>query len=226
MPEEATIQAVCGACGASFSVPQMARVDAAKQPSYKQALLEGRFFSHACPRCLRPVTALHRLFYQDDAHMLQLLLDPEEHRREVFYPEAVPAFHSGYRLRLVSAQPALAETLRIFEDGLSDKVLEVWKAAHRVRIAREYAGREIEALRYAQSQGKYISFDLFAAGRAIARLSLPRADYCAREEVLAPFLRKGDLPGRYLRVGAGYLQTRAGKRLVRLWEEHSASRGI
>lgn len=219
MPEETTIKAICAACGESFHVPLRTHVDAAKQPSYKRALREGRFFSHICPQCLQPVTAIHRLFYQDASHMLQLLLEPTETRQEVFYPEAVPAFHSGYRLRLVSAPEALAEALRIAEDGLSDKVLEVWKHTHMERLTREYAGRRIEVLRYARGEGKYISFDLIANGRSITRLSLPRADYDARERALAPYLRKGELPGRYLRVDAGYLKTKAGKQLLQRWEE-------
>lgn len=218
MPGSPEQKLQCRHCGAAIYANLPPEVDAVARPGAKRALLDGSFFQLSCPKCLQSTQALPRLFYRDAAAMLMAVLDPTESRQELFFADAVPAFRQGYSLRLAASPEALAETLRIFEDGLSDKVLEVWKFAHMERIAREYAGRQIEALRYAQSQGKYISFDLIANGKHITRLSLPRADYAAREQALAPYLRKGDLPGRYLRVDAGYLRTRAGKRLLQAWE--------
>lgn len=206
---------LCEKCGIKFDVVFWNFVDAVQQPAWKGLLLDGQFFSHSCPRCMQQAIVPHALFYRDDACMLRVCFHPQETRRELFYTEAVEYFKEGYALRLLSSPSAFAEKLHLFDAGLNDKVIEIWKAEQLPRIARAFPGREVCALRYVpRESAQHIYFTIYAGSRQLNTIALKRAEYDARHEKLYPYLHMKEKPGRYLRVDQNFIKSPPGRFLL------------
>lgn len=218
----------CGKCGRPAELLQWPEVRGDLQPEHKRLLLKGDFFAAQCSFCDKKFTYFYPLFYRDAARRLMIFFDPEETRREVFYPEAVePHRKGGYALRLASSPEALAEAIALFDAGISDKALALLKAAQLPRAQASFPGRGIDALRYAPRQStpqqsmpqqsaprqseKYLYLDAYAGGRRLNRLALPMREYEEIYRRVKPYLHMKENAGRYLRIDEGWTQTAAGK---------------
>ncbi len=217
MPTYRESRLTCEKCGHTFDIAIWAAIDA-YQSEQRAELLSGSIFLHACPACAHRNRLEYTLVYTDTERKKKILLDAQEGRAELFELGMVEESRSGYDLRLVSTVEACAEKIRVFEAGLNDKALELWKVVCLARTQRAYAGRGITELRYLpQESAKYIYLEALrsksAEKRTIATLAFPRAEYEQFLQTLLPHIHKKDKHGRYVRIDSTWANAQEGRAL-------------
>ena len=125
--KEQTIE--CPACHASgtHQIPAMADISA--DPKLKKRLLDGSFFEWTCPGCLRR-------FFVDEVFLCCngksgycVYLVPGYKEETLPVPTVYKSQCAG-TLRVTTSYVDFAEKLRIFEAGLSDRIIEAMKAVY------------------------------------------------------------------------------------------------
>lgn len=133
MSQSDQLQFKCGSCGEPVDVTVWHTVDVAKNPELKEQVLSTDLTSFACPKCGYVTEAQYEVLYQDLAHACMIWLQyPNDQgqmtfkRGELDVPKDAP---KHFRLRLVSDSNELAEKVRVFDDGLDDRAVELMKEA-------------------------------------------------------------------------------------------------
>ena len=91
----------------------------------REELLQDTFFTLHCPRCGRTIAFLHPLAYVDKQHSFILLIKAEKD----FHPKDhhLYAEDTKSRKRFLCDHTKIAETMRILEDDLDDRAIEIIK---------------------------------------------------------------------------------------------------
>ncbi len=125
--KEQTIE--CPACheSASHKIPAMADISA--DPKLRDSLLDGTFFEWTCPGC-------RRRFFVDEVFLCCnseggycIYLVPGYKEASLPIPTVYKSKCTG-TLRVTDSYVEFAEKLRIFDAGMSDRVIEAMKAVY------------------------------------------------------------------------------------------------
>ena len=127
-----TIQITCPACNTEQDYTMRGSVNGAERPDLKEELLAGRLNVTTCPTCKRNIQVAHPIFYSDPSHKYWIWLlpapeeaDPEELEEiEEVLEDEVPA---DFICRTVREMNEFLEKIRVLEDGLDDRVMEILK---------------------------------------------------------------------------------------------------
>ncbi len=162
-------------------------VNVTENPELKATLLDGDLWTHKCPSCGVEALVSSPILYhdmgehpQDDTGktmMLMLSFDDEFDAAGLDAPLAempfLAEFAAKQKTRLVRSHNEFLEKIRIHDDGLDDRTIEVVKAMLR-RQSPEFTDREL--LFDGRGDDGSIRF-VALAGKEPAGLAIP-SDYC------------------------------------------------
>ena len=116
----------CPYCGRDFTITVYDSVNAQNDPDLRERCISGDLFRHSCPHCKTDFMIQNPLVYTDPARKFLLWLSNEE-ASENLCRMAEPLVKQGYTLRRCGTLQEFTEKIQIFEDGVSDIVVELAK---------------------------------------------------------------------------------------------------
>ncbi len=127
----------CPKCGNVSDITVWQSITVADSVDLKADLLAGKLNIFLCPECQHRALMPMPLLYHDEGKSLMMSFSPcadEDKKKELFEDIKKTSKESGelqnldgYNLRFVYDYNSLLEKILIFENGLSDKVIEVLK---------------------------------------------------------------------------------------------------
>ena len=110
----------------------------------RKDLLNDDFFTMKCPRCGNLIEFIHPLAYVDTIHKFILLIKS----RKDFKVEDhnLYADDCDSRKRFIYKHQDIGEKIRIFEDGMDDRAIEIIK--YKIKQVHLQKQREIQAIQY------------------------------------------------------------------------------
>lgn len=129
MSNEITLEAVCPNCGFHQEVRYWGSINSDLNPELKTMLMEGELNSYTCQQCSELIQLGVATLYHDMTRgfMIYLLHDQEQHKQADKDLASFIAMLPNYRFRFVDQEIYLIEKIRIFEDDLDDRIIELIK---------------------------------------------------------------------------------------------------
>ena len=170
----------CVDCGAPFSAQIATSLNAVRSPAAREAVLAGRLHHVDCPRCGSPHRVETTFGYMDVQRGHWLAVFPPEELPEWAAHEVVS--HEAFwqvsdrapmlwnfratemTLRCVFGLADLREKLLIWDSGLDDAIVELWK----LELEATEPALATDVLRFAGREGGEIVFAVGLDGQAIA----------------------------------------------------------
>lgn len=124
------------------------------EPQFRKELLEGAFFTKACPSCGKVNTFLHPMIYVDKKHRFVLLVKPKGDLTDKDFS----MFQSEKNCirRYLSNQAHVAEKIRILEDKLDDRAMELLKL--KIMLREKKKGNLPKSITYQDKEADSIWF--------------------------------------------------------------------
>jgi hypothetical protein len=133
MGQPTTIQVTCPACGHEQTFQAWQSINATTEPDLKQRLLDGELTTCTCGGCNREAHVTFGLLYHDMEKRVMIWLVPGDESTDDIGHAGLETVNrmteEGYTFRLVRTQNELVEKILIFDDGLDDRVIELFKFA-------------------------------------------------------------------------------------------------
>ncbi|MHC1709870.1 MAG: CpXC domain-containing protein [Methanomassiliicoccales archaeon] len=123
----------CPRCGTENQVTVWDSVNVTLDPELKEQVLSGDLFQHQCPGCSFTGGIAHPCLYHDmDGKLLIYLVPPQEDGRadDLAGMDANPfpaEIMDGYIMRRVASVDRLREKVMIFDLGMDDRAIELYK---------------------------------------------------------------------------------------------------
>ncbi|MCQ2492083.1 MAG: CpXC domain-containing protein [Lachnospiraceae bacterium] len=152
----------CISCGEESGFKFYDMIDPMFSKETKDKVLSGEIFTFTCPHCGAKRRITYDTIYQEIGKGWYFHLVTSEDA----YVQAINVYadrdaHSGTVLaseivRIVLSQNQLSETIRIFDEGLDDRVVEIIKAYYLSEIQKQMPQLQIaESLFYVNENGQY-----------------------------------------------------------------------
>lgn len=121
----------CPKCGFQYEVECAPGVNGAADPDLKEQLLTGNAFVRVCPSCGVTTRLVYPVMYQDPKKGFAIYFLPRTEKDRVERQGDMQGLLEGEdfaRYRLVDDCLQLAEKIRLFDAGLDDRAMELFKA--------------------------------------------------------------------------------------------------
>lgn len=188
----------CKACSHEQSFKMWTSVNVTLDPDLKQKLLDHSLTTSRCEQCGHTTNVKHSLLYHDMQANLMIWMVPDEKDSGALPPLAASMAADGFVLRRVASLNGLIEKVRIAEDGLDDRLVEVLKLVLQDKLPEEQKQGKLHLL-YDQTiedagTGPQISFAVFT-GKGTSSLVAPKQVYDRLQESMSPVLASLDEEG-------------------------------
>lgn len=142
MTQKKNITVTCPACCEDGNFQTYPFVDAENDPELKESIFNRDLFRFICPECGEEILVSYSCTYLDKGNefVVALVTDPDAERTSV---EA-----TGYTLRIVRSINEFVEKIALMEDGLDDRVAELYKIMLEDQFEEERQGAEILGIYY------------------------------------------------------------------------------
>ena len=134
------VEIVCPDCGEVFKAQYWESLNVDLDPGQKERIFSGEFFRATCPKCKNVHPLIYPMLYHDMENLAMVFLvlndkQAEGTKKMIFQSISIsglgklsPTMSTEYRYRLVFNPNELREKAVIFDCGLDDRVIEVYKA--------------------------------------------------------------------------------------------------
>jgi hypothetical protein len=212
MPSTHTL--TCRKCGRQQDFTIWNSLNVSLNPREKDQLIDGALTQFTCEGCGESAQVVYPMLYHDMEKALMVQFDPQGQappdEMSVMADAAAAGMMADYRLRLVTSWNELIEKVLIFDAGLDDRVLELFKIVVRTQLQKNeqpFLGPMLFAGIESRDQGpEAIGFVLLADERELA-FEVPRAQY---DNVAASIHDKLPGPevesGKWIRVDEDYIR--------------------
>ena len=209
--ERETVKLTCPICSHTHAAPIVPVVDAGQDTEIWKSFRKGSLFRFDCPDCGNPMELSYSFLCQDSAIRQYIYLSREEPGERCTFQEIAKRAEklskgntSDAVLRVVYTMDELNEKLRVFENGLDDRIVEVCKG---FALSQFPAGEEC----YAQA----VAYDVIG-GQEV--LKIPCSD---GTEQYVPAFR--ELYEQMYQEYAGLFPPLRGERFLRVDLEYAAA---
>lgn len=145
MSRKTTVDVICPACGKRHNVSIWQSINTTIDPEMKQAVRDRSAFQYTCPDCGKQTYLSYSfLYHQMEDRILIHLVDNEEDAEKVYKMLTdKDAFGSesltnqDYIIRIVMSDNQFREKLFIFDAGLDDRIIELYKVLVLAMFQRE-----------------------------------------------------------------------------------------
>ena len=159
-PMKATI--TCGKCGKEWEAVLQPCVNISLHPDEKEKVLDGSFFHRVCPSCGETISVFYPCLYDDMQKALMIYLLPEDTEKAL---EALNAQQKNWspdmlkaakicKMRAVGSLIQLVEKIKIFDEGLDDRYVELTKPFIFAQFQKAHPEVEGIAALYEKQNGK------------------------------------------------------------------------
>jgi len=133
----------CPACFEDSSFRIYSAIDAKENPELKESIFNREVFEFSCPNCGEEILVAYNCTYTDpdNKYIAALLPDGEE-------ADARNVKVEGYTLRIVRTINEFVEKIALVEDGIDDKVIELYKIMLEDQYEDERPGAKILGIYY------------------------------------------------------------------------------
>ncbi|WP_324725999.1 CpXC domain-containing protein [Actomonas aquatica] len=130
MSQSAVTQISCPSCGHDQDFTLWNSINVGLDPDKKSALKNGSLTRFTCAKCAHETDVNYPILYHDPAHAFMVWLHVGEGEVDT---DTLPGGEvlEGYHLRVVASRNALIEKTHVLEQGLDDRVMELFKALMR-----------------------------------------------------------------------------------------------
>jgi len=209
MSKYQTVQITCPECETVFDVKKWDSVNVQINPEEKERMLSGDFFNHQCPECATISCILFTCLYHDMSSQLMVYLIPLEPGKDpsealgmienvsqlLDDPSAdLLFFKDGYKHRVVFHREDLMEKIKINDEGLDDRVIEVLKLIMLHQLGEDVAPAKIEYFLFDTITGKR-EFTIFLDSGDIGQVDFPQDAYDKIETSFAQAIEAGTPKG-------------------------------
>lgn len=213
MSVSSTEKIACRFCQHEQEFTLWQSINATSDPELKDQLMSGELMTFTCQSCQKVAEVVWPLLYHDMERnlMVHIRIDEQLSDGQAPQPDPVEDFMRGFTLRTVASRNELVEKVLIFEDGLDDRIIEIFKIALRRQLEQDGQGGDGELMFSACGESeegeKEIAFVLLE-GEGESSFAVPLSVY----EYFAEHIRSR-LPapeaeaGQWLRVNAGYAES-------------------
>ena len=176
---------ICPECGHEQELHIIPTVNVTLDPEMREKVLSGEIFLFTCEKCGFSGFAGYPFIYEDKetAGGFLIYLEPDCEEREVGVDGDVAdqVLLQNMTMRLVTTVNELKEKIFIFESGLDDRVLELFKTLALSKMHADKAEEIPDELRFTGIDGteeeKKVFFAAFNDGRYLGVLELPYSLY-------------------------------------------------
>lgn len=197
----------CRGCGWQQDFTTWESLNVTLDPDRKQELIEGTLTRFVCEKCDWSTEVVYPLLYHDMTGQFMVWMLPPRGELE---PGSQPMQGKmpGYRLRLVRDRNELIEKILIFDRGLDDRLVEVFKALVKMRLAEEQPGDAGQVLfldvAAEEGGGRVLQFEHLTAegSRGFSVDWEPFAEVCREAGPKLPPVEAES--GQWLKVDAAY----------------------
>ena len=143
MTQQKTITVNCPACFEDSSFKIYSAIDAARNPELKEKIFSREIFKFSCPLCGEEILVAYDCTYTDPEKkcVVALVSDMEQDSQSVLKVE-------GHTLRIVSSINEFVEKIALWEDGIDDKVVELYKIMLEDQFEDERPGSKLLGIFY------------------------------------------------------------------------------
>lgn len=134
------INVSCPACLENGDFRICSFVDTETDPDLKESIFDRSLFKYTCAECGEEILVAYNCTYfdKDRNFMVALLPDKDESTIEA----------AGYNLRIVRSINEFVEKIALMEDGIDDRVVELYKIMLEDQFEEERQGSEILGIYY------------------------------------------------------------------------------
>lgn len=198
MPTEYNpLSIACPSCNTTGVIPIFDMLDLAESSDSTRALVvSGKVFSFTCQKCgyKEPVSYPMTCFDDEATGAVITVLDEDnkaEDYKKTYREYEMTSRAPGSKYRICDTTQELAEKLRIFEDNMDDRIIELMKMALRAIIAEEVQDYAQIKCTYKRTEGGKVLFSVRAYGER-NDAELPASIYA---DIEASFRRFHDTTG-------------------------------
>ncbi len=169
-----TMTVNCPACFEDNSFKICSHIDISENPELKDQIFDRSLFKFSCPQCGEEILVSYDCIYTDsDKNFMVALVSNQE--------EATTLVADGYTLRVVRSINELVEKIALMEDGIDDRVIELYKIMLEDQFEEERSGSEILGIYYGgqNSEDKSLLFYIITANAENCRATLSFETYNA-----------------------------------------------
>ncbi|MBQ7960256.1 MAG: CpXC domain-containing protein [Clostridia bacterium] len=143
MTQKKTITVNCPACFEDSSFEIYTAIDAKSSPELKEKIFNRDIFKFSCRECGEEILVAYDCTYTDEEnkYIVALLSDEKENSDSNMTVD-------GYTLRIVRSINEFVEKLALIEDGIDDKVTELYKIMLEDQFEDERPGSKILGIYY------------------------------------------------------------------------------
>ncbi len=136
-----TMQITCPACCTEQSFKTCPNIDAAAEPEIKESIFNRDIFRFVCPECGEEILVAYNCTYIDrnNNFMVALMTDGD----------GANVVAEGYTLRIVRTINEFVEKIALMEDGVDDRIVELYKIMLEDQFEEERQGAELLGIYYA-----------------------------------------------------------------------------
>jgi hypothetical protein len=131
MTMRSTTPVSCPGCGQEQEFAVCQTLNATLDPELREQLLSGRLTGFTCRSCGRQADVIYPMLYHDMTRRFMAWLVPGDQQPEPLdaatFGETGDEIGRSYTYRLVRTHNQLVEKIKVFEDGLDDRLLEMLK---------------------------------------------------------------------------------------------------
>lgn len=140
MSKEKTIRVTCPACLEEGNFKAVPFVDANLGPDLKESIFNRDIFRFCCRECGEEILVSYKCTYLDKDNNFMVSLIPEK--------DDLVVETTGYTLRIVRTINEFVEKIALMEDGIDDRVVELYKIMLEDQFEEERQGTEILGIYY------------------------------------------------------------------------------
>ena len=129
MSKHTFTQISCPNCERQSGTILWESINAKSTPAIKEKLLKGTLFDFICPFCHETILLNYPFYYHDPDNKIIIFYAPDEETGEdaLTKIEEFKETYDDYRYRIVAVQESVREKALIYDIGLDDSTIEVFK---------------------------------------------------------------------------------------------------
>ena len=145
----------CPACSKDSEFEAHVCIDATEENGLKKKVLDGSLFMHTCPFCKQKINVEYSFLYNqpEDAFLVHYLVRDDEAKAVA---EALTSPNKeqaklvnelagmDYIIRLVRSKAELLEKIQVYDCGMDDRVVEIFKAIVAGNFIKDNPGKKLD----------------------------------------------------------------------------------
>ena len=203
MSSRMKISVTCPECNGEYPFVMWKSINTTLNPEMKAAVKDRSAFLFECPSCGKKTYVDYGFLYHQMEDRIMIHYANSEENAEVIYKMMTEDDPTGmlqnmrkenYLIRIVRSQNELLEKIAIFEEGLDDRIIEIFKIYVLVTFQEDHPNcKSIETL-YFKEQDKNL-IQVIADGKSYGTAEMPEKFYAELSEIYRekmPDIRKDE----------------------------------